>query len=197
MTTSKRDNRLSLIRTKVQEQIWITPVVFTIAGLILGAALGIAIGIKPLAKTSSDYKILKADYDTAQADLETASLDASEMHAREDKLELDELDVESYRAQLDQRSGELDDRESDLGMAEKKKAKRTISGAGTYEVGEDMKAGTYKSKGGDGRDCYWAILRDSSPGNIVTNNLSGGPAVATVRNGQFFMTEGCQDWTRQ
>lgn len=65
---------------------------------------------------------------------------------------------------------------------------------GTYEVGTDMAAGTYKAH------CpawgYWARLRhnDGSMGDIIANNLvgaSGGSMTFTAKNGEYVEIRNC------
>lgn len=75
----------------------------------------------------------------------------------------------------------------------------TISGDGTYEVGTDIKPGTYKSPTPDSGNCYWARLRDdkNSINSIIDNNNSAGPSVVTIHSGdRIFETSGCNDWVR-
>lgn len=53
-------------------------------------------------------------------------------------------------------------------------------GNGTYVVGTDIQAGTYRSPGG-GTYCAWVRLSDlSGTGIIALGNSSGGPLVVTV-----------------
>ncbi|MFD5244979.1 hypothetical protein ACFWIW_10570 [Amycolatopsis sp. NPDC058340] len=68
----------------------------------------------------------------------------------------------------------------------------TEFGDGTYKVGEDIAAGTYKSPGG--AFCYWARLRNDSGdfGAIITNHAGSGPARVTVKKGEFLEVSGCQ-----
>ncbi|MFC5027843.1 hypothetical protein ACQFX6_17245 [Streptomyces sp. DSM 41987] len=73
-----------------------------------------------------------------------------------------------------------------------------ISGDGEYLVGQDMKPGTYKTKGPtDGPMCYWARSKDSSGDfdSIITNGTPTGTGRVTVKKGEVFKTQGCQDWT--
>ena len=60
---------------------------------------------------------------------------------------------------------------------------------GTYLVGTDMEAGSYKSPGGKG--CYWARLKDDSGQNIIANNLGDGPARFTAKKGEYVQISRC------
>ena len=66
----------------------------------------------------------------------------------------------------------------------------TEFGEGTYKVGEDIAAGTYKSAGGD--YCYWARLKNDSGdfGAIIANHIGSGPARVTVKKGEFLEVSG-------
>lgn len=57
---------------------------------------------------------------------------------------------------------------------EAKQAEKTPAGLreGTYAVGEDVKAGTYKTTVPDGEHCYWARLKDFD-GELGSINANG------------------------
>ncbi|MEV6794444.1 hypothetical protein AB0M87_21200 [Streptomyces sp. NPDC051320] len=87
--------------------------------------------------------------------------------------------------------------------APKKKAETgpadSFSGDGEYLVGEDIKAGTYKSAGSDdGFGCYWARLKNASGefDAIIANDNLQGPGRVTLNKGEYFKTQRCQDWKR-
>lgn len=74
-----------------------------------------------------------------------------------------------------------------------------IPGDGTFEVGVDIKPGTYVSKPPD-RNCYWARLSDGSGdfNNIIDNNNSSGQSLVTIAaSDRFFETSGCSGWTKR
>ncbi|GHH95060.1 hypothetical protein [Streptomyces capillispiralis] len=74
-----------------------------------------------------------------------------------------------------------------------------FSGDGEYLVGEDMKAGTYKTAGpADEWGCYWERAKDASGEfeAIITNNNLTGQGRVTLNNGEYFKTNGCQEWKR-
>jgi hypothetical protein len=75
----------------------------------------------------------------------------------------------------------------------------TIPGDGTFIVGHDVKAGTYKSSTPDSGNCYWARLRDdkNTLNSIIANNNSSGQSVVTIRpSDAIFEDSGCNDWVR-
>lgn len=67
---------------------------------------------------------------------------------------------------------------------------------GTWVVGEDIAAGTYKVVEAVPADCYWSITKSgTNGGDIIENDIPGGgkPKV-TLKKGQDFTTRGCGDW---
>jgi hypothetical protein len=73
--------------------------------------------------------------------------------------------------------------------------KSTMVGDGTYVVGSDIVAGTYRSTGGSG--CYWARLSSLSTNDIIDNNLSSGPqTVEIMPSDKAFLTKGCPSWQK-
>ncbi|MFB6512102.1 hypothetical protein ACFCW4_02625 [Streptomyces virginiae] len=72
-------------------------------------------------------------------------------------------------------------------------------GSGTYLVGEDIKAGTYKTAGPSSSsvpNCYWSRNKNDSGefSAIITNELLQGPGRVTVKKGEVFETSGCEVW---
>ncbi|MFF7216671.1 hypothetical protein ACFZAU_40125 [Streptomyces sp. NPDC008238] len=78
----------------------------------------------------------------------------------------------------------------------------TVDGDGQYLVGEDIKAGTYKTAGPQDDDfglgCYWARLKNASGefDAIIANDNITGQARVTVHKGEYFETKGCNKWEK-
>jgi hypothetical protein len=77
----------------------------------------------------------------------------------------------------------------------------TAIGAGTYVVGSDIVAGTYKTAGpaAGSFGCYWARLKDTSGefAAIITNGGAQGPTTVTISGSDgAFQTSGCNTWTK-
>ncbi|MGW0823262.1 hypothetical protein [Streptomyces sp. NPDC002845] len=75
----------------------------------------------------------------------------------------------------------------------------SFSGEGEYLVGEDIKAGTYKTAGpADEFGCYWERAKDASGefDSIIANNNLEGPGRVTLNKGEYFKTNRCQEWKR-
>jgi cytoskeletal protein RodZ len=69
---------------------------------------------------------------------------------------------------------------------------------GTYTVGEDFPAGTYKVTGA-GPDCYWAIYKSGTNqdmDSIVNNHLGPGNLRVTLKVGQDFESLNCGTWVK-
>lgn len=78
-------------------------------------------------------------------------------------------------------------------------AASSVPGDGIYEVGRDIKAGTYSSAKPDGGNCYWARLSGTDGLNdILANNNSSGQSLVTIRaTDTFVATDGCSEWVRR
>ena len=74
---------------------------------------------------------------------------------------------------------------------------RMAFGDGIYRVGKDIKAGTYRTRGGN--ECYWARLSgfSGSLDEIKANENAVGPAIVTIlRTDTGFETDRCGNWTK-
>ena len=67
---------------------------------------------------------------------------------------------------------------------------------GTYRVGIDIVAGTYRSGGNSPEgesDCYWARLRSLKPTDIIASDIGTGSQVVTIQpSDRAFVTHSCQ-----
>ena len=74
-----------------------------------------------------------------------------------------------------------------------------MEGDGIYEVGVDVKPGTYVSAKPE-LNCYWARLKGSggSFSDIIANNNTSGRSLVTIKKtDKFFETSGCEPWTKR
>jgi len=74
-------------------------------------------------------------------------------------------------------------------------------GDGTYLVGTDVKAGTYRSATPSSGNCYWARLSNTDgtgdTSGILANNNSAGSSIVTIKaSDKAFNTSGCETWTK-
>lgn len=75
----------------------------------------------------------------------------------------------------------------------------TIPGDGTFQVGVDIKPGTYVSGVPDSGNCYWARLSGSDTfSDIIDNNNSAGQSLVVIKpTDKYFESSGCNDWTKR
>ncbi|MDJ0351516.1 hypothetical protein [Pseudarthrobacter sp. PH31-O2] len=136
----------------------------------------------------TDYQSMKSKYDTLQ----------NGNAAREAKLTAREFEVGKADAAVKTADAAVKIREDAVTGAEKTKAANTIAD-GTWTVGKDLEAGTYRATADVGSSCYWGIYATGSNGsNIIDNDLPGGgrPSVA-LAGGQDFKSSRCGKWEKQ
>lgn len=68
---------------------------------------------------------------------------------------------------------------------------------GTWIVGEDIEAGTYKVTAAVASGCYWAILKSGTNGSdIIANDIvDGGFPKVTLKVGHDFKSSDCGTWS--
>ncbi|MET7702337.1 hypothetical protein [Streptomyces sp. NPDC005485] len=75
--------------------------------------------------------------------------------------------------------------------------KVAFAGDGDFQVGSDVKPGTYRSSGNTDDMCYWERSKDASgePDSIISNdNVSGTSYVTIKASDKLFKSSGCKDW---
>lgn len=80
------------------------------------------------------------------------------------------------------------------GTAEKKAAFR---GDGDFQVGTDVKPGTYRTTGNTDDMCYWERAKDASGDTdslLANDNVSGTSYVTIKATDKIFKSSGCKDW---
>jgi hypothetical protein len=80
-----------------------------------------------------------------------------------------------------------------------KKAQKKVAfkGDGDFQVGTDIKPGTYRTTGNTDGMCYWERAKDASGelGSLLANdNVSGTSYVTVKASDKLFKTSGCEDW---
>jgi len=74
----------------------------------------------------------------------------------------------------------------------------TIAGDDLVHVGEDVPAGTYRVATGVDGQCYWKKTSDAEGSDIIANDIpSGGRPQVTLKNGQWFSSDGCPVWVKK
>ena len=192
---------------KSRKGVWLGIGAASVIGVFAG---GIFLGMAMVDPSESDeFKTLSNTNVDLMADLDQVKDDFS---ALEDGISDRETEVKKRSEELDRRSSELDKRDQELalldeeiverekavGQIEIEQAENSISN-GIWTVGDDIKAGTYRTKEAVGSNCYWAVLvTGTNGGDIVNNGIPGGgrPTV-TLKNGQDFESARCGTWIKQ
>ncbi|MFJ2234672.1 hypothetical protein [Streptomyces sp. NPDC087859] len=81
------------------------------------------------------------------------------------------------------------------GAAEEKKA--AFEGDGDFQVGADIKPGTYRTSGNDDGMCYWERAKDSSgemDSLLANDNVTGTSYVTVKASDKLFKSSDCNDW---
>lgn len=81
--------------------------------------------------------------------------------------------------------------------ADKPKAEPAIGGDGTFQVGSDVKPGTYRSTDNTDGLCYWERAKDSSgelDSLIANDNVMGNAYVTIKASDKIFKSKGCNGW---
>lgn len=147
------------------------------------------------AGAESERDSIRSNYDSVKSDYETLQAGLAEKEA---KVQAREADVGKAEAAVKSAEAAVKKRESAVSAAEKEKAANTLSD-GTWTVGKDIAAGTYRATADVGSSCYWGIYETgSNGGNIIENDLPGGgrPSVA-LSAGQDFKSSRCGTWQKQ
>ena len=81
--------------------------------------------------------------------------------------------------------------------AETAKKKAAFAGDGDFQVGKDVKPGTYRTTGNTDGMCYWERAKDSSGETdslLANDNVSGTSYVTVKTTDKLFSSSGCKDW---
>ncbi|MFD3836602.1 hypothetical protein ACFWWC_10125 [Streptomyces sp. NPDC058642] len=79
--------------------------------------------------------------------------------------------------------------------AEQKKV--AFEGDGDFQVGSDVKPGTYRTSGNDDGMCYWERAKDSSgemDSLLANDNVTGTSYVTVKASDKLFKSSDCNDW---
>ncbi|MEC5179482.1 hypothetical protein [Arthrobacter sp. CG_A4] len=184
--------------------------IFTVAAAVALLAGATAVGTTlPDPKSSDAYVALAGEKSAVESDRDSAKSSYESMKSKYDTLQNGIAAREAKVAARETEAGKADaavktadaavkKREEAVTGAEKTKAANTI-GDGTWTVGKDIEAGTYRAAADVGSSCYWGIYATGSNGsNIIDNDLPGGgrPSVA-LSGGQDFKSSRCGKWEKQ
>ncbi|KOU55172.1 hypothetical protein ADK57_45490 [Streptomyces sp. MMG1533] len=85
----------------------------------------------------------------------------------------------------------------DAGTTEVAEKKVAFSGDGDFEVGTDVKPGTYRTTGNSDGMCYWERAKDASgemDSLLANDNVTGTSYVTVKATDKLFKSSDCNDW---
>ena len=188
--------------TKKGRPRWLVPVIAGALGMALGAGVTGVVAEATIGKWSAKVDTVTAERDHFRTSFATATEERDDALAtvngvadREAALETRAEELEDARVELMDIATELEKREKAVGIAEKKAAETSIT-EGVWLVGEDIKAGRYRTVDPvDSGSCYWKIHKG---GDIIDNEIvTGGRPTVTLKDGQEFTTQRCGTWAKQ
>ncbi|MFI8189869.1 hypothetical protein ACIF8T_13875 [Streptomyces sp. NPDC085946] len=77
------------------------------------------------------------------------------------------------------------------------KRKAAFEGDGDFQVGSDVKPGTYRTTGNSDGMCYWERAKDASgelDSLLANDNVTGSSYVTVKSTDKLFSSNGCNDW---
>lgn len=195
------------------------PIASVMAAFAVALLAGSAVAIPIVASKSSDVSDLESELeDTAdeladtEAERDEAQATAEAVVSRKDEIlggakakaaqlvadaesERNKLndEIKSAEGDLSSTQSKLDEVNASLNQAQETKEMSTFSD-GTWSVGQDVLAGTYRSTAGG--NCYWEILNSPSSGSIdnIVDNGFGPNAVISISTGQYVHVSDCGTW---
>ncbi|WP_406330596.1 hypothetical protein [Streptomyces sp. NBC_00203] len=99
-------------------------------------------------------------------------------------------------ASADRESGKKTDAKTGA-KADKAEKKVAFKGDGDFQVGSDIKPGTYRTTGNTDDMCYWERAKDASgevDSLLANDNVSGTSYVTIKASDKLFKSSGCKDW---
>jgi hypothetical protein len=84
-----------------------------------------------------------------------------------------------------------------MGKAEAAEQKAAFSGDGDFQVGSDIKPGTYRTTGNSDGMCYWERAKDASgemDSVLANDNVTGTSYVTVKPTDKVFKSSDCSDW---
>lgn len=171
-------------------------------GIFAGMAIADPTKSEEYATAVSHVQVAGADRDKYREQLAALTTKHQELESgieeREAALEERERALGERESGLEESEAAVKAREKAVGTAEAEAEANTVSD-GTWTVGEDIKAGTYRTTGNVESSCYWGIYRSgSNGGDIIENDIpGGGKPTVKLSKGQDFKSSNCGDWQKK
>lgn len=136
-------------------------------------------------KLNAELDKVKKKIDDKQYQLSLAERTIAEADSVESGLASKHDEYNKLQQQINALNGQLEE------------AKKNTVTSGTWQVGKDIEAGTYRANSQVSSQCYWEITVNNGA-DIVQNDIPGGgyPQV-TVSDGQQLKLQDCGTWSRQ
>jgi len=172
-------------------RIWLTATVVGLAALFLGMGIGGRQSVDPPANSNPIPPAVNAD----SSDIDTIR-----------------QQLEERQAELDERQQVLDDREDELDRrasatptpspsptATATATETEIDGNDRVLVGTDVREGTYRTSGPTDPlyECEYSISEEEFGDDPISEESTKTSASVTLRDGDWFETDDCQDWERE
>ncbi|MEV7284193.1 hypothetical protein AB0O01_06435 [Streptomyces sp. NPDC093252] len=97
----------------------------------------------------------------------------------------------------DQGSGGEGEAAEEKKEEKEEKKESAFGGDGEYEVGSDIKPGTYRTSGNTDAMCYWERAKDAKgevESILANDNVTGTSYVTITTADKIFKSSGCSDW---
>lgn len=177
------------------------PAALLIVGLLAGGAVGAFVASSDPTK-SSQYRALRQELGSTEQQVaaEKSNAEAAQSGAAETAAAAQSAQAEAAASQsaLAEQAQSVASREAAVAAIEKQVEANSI-GEGTWTVGTDVSAGTYRTSAAISGDCYWAITKSgTNGGDIVQNDIpTGGFPTVVLRPGQDFTNHGCGTFVKK
>jgi len=182
-------------------------VVATVVAFMIGAIAGVsgADQQQEIDRRDSQIASLRDDVGDSQTEIaraedalrEAQSYRADALKYRRARSVIKREEAAALRAERE-REQQQAEAERQQREAEQQAAQSTIEGDGTWHVGEDFAAGTYRADAGEG--CYWARLKTAhgseSLDDIIENGIGGGSQTVQLNEGEWFEVNDCGEWQK-
>ena len=225
MTTTRQPaTHPTPVRPRFYRRTWVVATLTAILALVLGTVVGFrgadatqspeyraqadelaaAQGELALARSSlGDARETQADAEDTAADaqdrLDTLLGQLDERRAalkkREAAVKRRTTALDKRAARLEKKAADLLEREETVTAAEELLEDTKVPGDGTFQVGVDIERGLYKSSGK--RGCHYTVSGDEEGDDILLDNATPDSVSVSLRDGTWFSTRGCAEWTRQ
>jgi hypothetical protein len=170
-------------------------------GLLAGGAAG-AVAASSDPTKSTEYKALQEKLGSSEKQVaaEKSSAEAAQSAAAETAAAAQSAQAEASASQasLAEQAQAVASREAAVSAIEKQVEANSI-GEGTWTVGTDVKAGTYRTSAAISGDSYWSITKSGTNGSdIIENDIpTGGFPTVVLRPGQDFTNHGCGTFVKK